>query len=188
MNCWILVIPIVTAVLGWLIHKFAGFYILKNYWPKMQAKLSREVGAWAASQLSFDQIEQKISDPSILDKAMPTIESHIDTFLNEKLQQEIPMLSMFVGTKTTEKIKDVFITQLKQLFPAVMVQMAESLKENFNIESILSKKLNEKSFQQLTEKKIARQLSYLPKLGFVTGLIAGLVSLLIFWILGNIPG
>lgn len=186
MNYWILITPAVTAFTGWLVHKLAVTYFLNKRWPQIQSELASQAGVWAASRFSFDEIEQKISAPTVLDKAMPSIEKHIDNFLNEKLQQEIPMLSLFVGTKTTDKIKDIFINQLKQLFPAVMAQMAGNLKENFNIEKIISKKLTDPLFQSNLKIKLREQLNNLPLLGLVNGLVAGLVSLVIYCIVNNL--
>lgn len=182
MNYLILFIPLITALVGWLIHKAAAVYILKNYWPKKQQQVAKALGGWAASQFSLADAEQKLADPSVLDKAMPTIEKHIDTFLNEKLQQEIPMLGMFVGTKTTDKIKEIFINQLKQLFPAVMGQMAGNLKESFNIEKKLSEQLSRPEVQQTIHNQLEGQLKRLPLLGLISGFITGLISILTFYL------
>lgn len=180
----IFIVPLITAFFGWLIHKMAMVYILKSYWPKIQSELSQTAVLWAGSNFSFDQIERKIADPVILDNAMPSIEAHIDTFLNEKLQQEIPMLSMFVGTKTTDKIKEIFIAQLKQLFPVVMAQMVIGFKKNFNFETTISEKLKSPEVQQSMKSKVAHQLKHLPVLGLINGFIAGVISALIFYFSG----
>lgn len=184
MSYWIFITPLITAFFGWLIHQLAASCILQKNWPKIFSQLSESADSLADSHFSFDQIEQKITDPIILDKAMPSIEKHIDAFLNEKLQQEIPMLSMFVGTKTTEKIKDIFINQLRQLFPTVMAQMAGDLKENFNIKSLISEQLNNRSVQQSMKSSLAKQLKTVPLLGLITGFIAGLISIAVFYLAG----
>lgn len=185
MNYLILTIPIVTGFAGWLLHKLAAGYIIHRYWPQKQHKLSTAVADWAATRFNFSDMEQKIADPSVLEKAMPAVEKHIDTFLNEKLQQEIPMFSMFVGTKTTDKIKEIFITQLQQLFPSVMAEMAGSLKEKFNIETKIAENLTNPVVQKAVTTEISAQLKPLPVLGLITGVVSGLISILVFYIMAT---
>ncbi len=183
MNDWLYFIPLVSAFLGWLLHKLAVLYFLNKYWPQKQSQISKDLGDWASGIFSFSEVEQKITHPSVLEKALPAIETHIDKFLNEKLQKEIPMLSMFVGTKTTDKIKDIFVGQLKELFPTVMTQMAGSLKENFDITEKVNKKLSEPAVQKAVTMQLSNQLKSLPVLGLVSGFIIGLMNLLIIYII-----
>lgn len=179
MNYWILITPFITALTGWLIHKLIVIRILKDYWPKKQQQLFNNAGHWLASNLSLQELEHKIADPVILEKAMPAIEGHIDTFLNEKLQQEIPMLGMFIGTKTTDKIKEIFINQLKQLFPTLMTQMAGNLKSNFDIEKKISEKISDPSIHKITTAHLAEALKKLPMLGLITGLVCGIIGVIV---------
>lgn len=72
--------------------------------------------------LSFSEIEQKISDPANVEKILPLLEVHIDTFLREKLTAEIPMMGMLIGGKTISQVKGVFMKELKELFPVLMRQ------------------------------------------------------------------
>lgn len=183
MNYWLFLIPVVSGFLGWLIYKIAVIYFLKIYWLKKQITVSKSIGNWASNVFSFSDIEQKISDSSVLDQAMPSIENHIDIFLNEKLQQEIPMLSMFIGTKTTDKIKDIFINQLKQLFPEVMSQMVKKLKEDFNIGEKISEKLTDFETQKIIINKLADQLKILPLSGLIVGVIIGIVNLILICVI-----
>lgn len=182
MNYLIFTLPIITGISGWLLHKLVVSFIIHRYWPQKQQQISTAVADWAANLFNFSDIEQKIADPSILEKAMPVVEKHIDTFLNEKLQQEIPMFSMFVGTKTTDKIKEIFIAQLQQLFPSVMAEMAGSLKEKLNLDTRIAEKLTNPVVQKAVADQISAQLKQLPLLGFISGVVTGLISILMFYI------
>jgi len=184
MNYLPFVFPVVAAVVGWIIHKLAVSYILTNYWLNKQHQLSKSAANWIASRFTLTDLEQKIADPTVLNNAMPAIEKHIDTFLNEKLQQEIPMLSMFVGTKTTDKIKEIFIAQLRELFPTVMSRITGNLKENFDIEKKISEKLSEPSAQQSIQSQLRSQLKPLPVLGLLSGFLIGTICALLFLLFG----
>ncbi len=83
------------------------------------------------------------------------IESHIDEFLTVKLPQEIPMLAMFVGNKTTDKIKEVFITQLKALFPKVMGTIVGDFKNTLNIKQAVENELARVDMTALLKEKLS---------------------------------
>src|SRR5262245_46222004 len=134
-------IPIGSAFSCWLVIKmfffilfrphqptsFLGFKI-QGVLPKKQAAIAAGTGKMVAEQFfSLKTIEEKVSDPSILQKIMPMIEEHIDDFLRNKLKKEMPFIGMFVGDKTIESLKKVFITELETLFPNIMRGYASNL-------------------------------------------------------------
>ncbi|SDD60908.1 hypothetical protein [Niabella drilacis] len=180
MSCWLFLILPVSAFAGWLIHWIAGNYFMNRYLPRQDAPLAAKAGHWAGQLMkqSFN-IEQKISDPALIEKAMPSIEKHIDDFLNVKLKEEIPMLAMFIGNKTTDKIREVFIDQLKTLFPQVMLQLTANLKNELNPEQIVTRQLTEKPLSSLMKKDMAAQLRRYRNAGLLYGLVIGLVNLVL---------
>lgn len=181
MDYCLLFVPIITAFIGWLLHLLVVLYIRKKYWPQKQTALVNTIANWAGSHFSVTGFTEKITDPHLLDTAMPAIEKHIDAFLNEKLQQEIPMLSMFVGTKTTDKIKDIFIGQLKQLFPTVMLQITDNLQPHLDINKKIKEQLQQLETQKAILKILQNQLKFLPLLGLVSGFIIGLIIAVLFY-------
>lgn len=176
---WIYLLPLVTAFIGWAIHFLSGNYFLNSYLPKKDQMMAESAGKIAAAYVSNSlRLEEKITNPDLIEKAMPAIEKHIDEFLNVKLATEIPMLAMFVGNKTTDKIKEVFISQLRILFPQVMLQLTGNLKNDLNIEKIVADKLKLTPVSALAKEHASGQLRQLRLLGLCSGLICGLVSLL----------
>ena len=55
--------------------------------------------------ISFDDIASKINSPQTLEKLVPTIELHVNQFIDVKLKEEIPLLSMFITGNTMDSIK-----------------------------------------------------------------------------------
>ena len=84
----------------------------------LTVKLGQVVGK---ELLSFDEIEEKITDPENLQKLRPDIEAHIDHFLRNKLKDVFPMLATLMGEKTILQLKDAFLLELESLFPVLMV-------------------------------------------------------------------
>ncbi|MBO9596105.1 MAG: hypothetical protein J7599_24595 [Niabella sp.] len=181
--CLLLLLP-VSALAGWLLHVIAGNYFLNRYLPEQDAQLAVKAGQWAGALVNQSlNIEEKISDPALIEKAMPAIEQHIDDFLNVKLKEEIPMLAMFIGNKTTDKVKEVFINQLKLLFPQVMLQITENLKAELDAEQIVVRQLKNNPVSALVKKQASLQIRQYRNAGLLFGLVIGLVNLLFFYLI-----
>ncbi|HEX7905553.1 MAG TPA: DUF445 family protein [Chitinophagaceae bacterium] len=183
MNYWYFIIPFLTAFIGWLIHSAAILFFLRNILPKKKNAIAQSLARKAAAEFaSFRGLEEKINDPSNLDNIMPEIEAHIDHFLNEKLKKEMPVISMFIGNKTTDKLKEVFMKELKTLFPQIISRFAANLKSGINVEEIVLKKINALSpaaTEQLIRNNLGAELKYIARLGAFTGFIAGLVGVIV---------
>jgi uncharacterized membrane protein YheB (UPF0754 family) len=73
--------------------------------PKRQKIFAEKLGKMISAEfLSFEDIEQKIANPQNLEKLMPMIEAHVDNFLRNKLSDEMPFLSLFIGDKTIQSL------------------------------------------------------------------------------------
>jgi uncharacterized membrane protein YheB (UPF0754 family) len=183
MNYWLFILPLIAAFLGWVIHSIAIHFFFSRLLPRKKEKLAKSIGRAAASEfVQFTGLEEKINDPKHLESILPVIEKHIDHFLNEKLKEEMPVISMFIGNKTTDKLKEVFMREIQSLFPQVIGAFARNLKSSLNIEEMVIKKINAISsaeFSQLIRNNLSSELKYLRLLGAIAGLIIGLVLFLI---------
>jgi uncharacterized membrane protein YheB (UPF0754 family) len=157
-----LLIPLLTAFTAWFIVwvffkilfypvkpiKILGITI-QGIFPKNKQLIATRLSDKISKEFSFEMIEEKISDPSNLDKLMPLIDANIDHFLRNKLAEKMPMISMFIGERTINQLKAAFTDELKELFPALMKNYAGSLKDEINIEAIVTEKISSISSQQL---------------------------------------
>jgi len=183
MNPWLYLIPLVSACVGWIFNRILYHNFLNSYWPARKNAIADLLGEQAERLLPFSKIEDKIGDAALVEKAMPMIESHIDEFLTVKLPQEIPMLAMFVGNKTTDKIKEVFITQLKALFPKVMGTIVGDFKNTLNIKQAVENELARVDMAALLKEKLSGASKKFALAGLLLGLLTGLLNLLLFYIL-----
>ncbi|MCH5598716.1 hypothetical protein [Niabella ginsengisoli] len=181
MNPWMFSIPLISALIGWLFNILAGRYLLYNYLPKKKDQLSATLGSKIESVLPFSKLEEQIGNPELVEKAMPMIETHIDEFLSVKLPQEIPMLAMFVGNKTTDKIKEVFINQLRALFPKVMTTILSNLKEKINISKTIQAEIDKTDITVILKENLSGTMQRFGYTGLLLGFIIGAVNLLLFY-------
>lgn len=196
MNYWLLIIPVISAFIGWvtnwvaikmLFHprepkKFLGI-TFQGIFPKRQQQFAEKLGKLVSAEfLSFSDIEQKISSPENLKKIMPMIENHIDDFLRHKLSEQMPVLSMFIGDKTINSLKEVFMKELEILFPQVMKQYAANLKTELDLEHIVIQKVSNFSSDKLEEilyQIMSREFRFVEIIGAVIGFIIGGVQVAI---------
>jgi uncharacterized membrane protein YheB (UPF0754 family) len=197
MNYWLLIIiPLISAFIGWITNwvaikmlfhprepkKILGI-TFHGIFPKRQQQFAEKLGKLVSAEfLSFDDIEQKISSPENLKKIMPMIENHIDDFLRNRLSNEMPVISMFIGDKTISKLKEAFMKEIELLFPQVMKQYAVNLKDELDLEQIVIKKVSGFSSDKLEEvllQIMSKEFRFVEIIGAVIGFIIGLMQVII---------
>jgi len=197
MNIWVIIlVPVISAFIGWvtnwvaikmLFHprepkKFFGI-TFQGIFPKRQKQFAEKLGKLVSDEfLSFGDIEEKISNPENLKKIMPVIETHIDDFLRNRLSDEMPVISMFIGDKTIHKLKSAFMKEIETLFPKVMRQYAGNLKSELDLEHIVIQKVSAFSSDKLEEtlyQIMSKEFRFVEVIGAIIGFIIGVVQVLI---------
>ncbi|MBL7721153.1 MAG: DUF445 family protein [Chitinophagaceae bacterium] len=196
MNYWLFIIPVISAFIGWITNwvaikmlfhpreprKFLGI-TFQGIFPKRQQQFAEKLGKLVSNEfLSFTDIEEKISSPENLKKVMPLIEQHIDEFLRHKLSDEMPVISMFIGDKTINKMKGAFMKELELIFPQLMKQFAGNLKTELDLEHIVINKVSNFSSDKLEEllyQIMSKEFRFVEIIGAVIGFIIGIVQIII---------
>jgi len=196
MNYWLLLIPVISAFIGWftnwvavkmLFHprnpKIILGYNIQGIFPKRQEQFAQKLGKLVSEELlSFTDIEEKITNPENLQKVLPQLETHIDHFLRVKLADSMPVISMFIGDKTIDKLKNVFLEELETLFPKLMKDYAGTLKNQLDLEQIVTDKVKAFSSDKLEDilyQVMAKEFRFVEIIGGVLGFIIGLLQIVI---------
>ncbi len=196
MNYWLILIPLISGFIGWvtnwvaikmLFHPRNPVNILgikvQGIFPKRQDQFAEKLGKLVSRELlSFDEIEAKITNPDNLKKVLPQVETHIDHFLRVKLSDSMPMISMFIGDKTIEKLKAVFMEELEILFPKIMKDYSGTLKQQLDLEAIVAAKVKAFSSDKLEEilyQVMASEFRFVEIIGAVLGFLIGLFQVAI---------
>lgn len=196
MNLWLLLIPFISAFIGWftnwiaikmLFHPKEPKKILgltfHGIFPKRQQQFAEKLGKLVSNELlSFEDIEKKITQKENLDKIMPHVETYVDSFLKNKLSETFPVLSMFIGDKTINQLKDAFMQELRTIFPEVMKKYMVNLKADLDLESIVVQKV--KSFssdklESILNDIMKKEFKFVEIIGGVLGFIIGLLQVLL---------
>ncbi|MEJ8844877.1 DUF445 family protein [Lacibacter sp. H375] len=196
MNYWLILIPVISAFIGWvtnwvaikmLFHPRNPVNVLgiriQGIFPKRQEQFAEKLGKLVSRELlSFSDIEEKISNPENLKKVLPMVETHIDHFLRVKLGESMPMISMFIGDKTIEKLKVTFMEELEILFPKVMKDYTNTLKQQLDLEHIVTEKVKAFSGDKLEEilyQVMAKEFRFVEIIGGVLGFLIGILQVLL---------
>lgn len=182
MNWWLILIPVIGAVVGFICNKIMLNKIINQVLPSKQPAIAAQAGKAAAEMVPFDALEQKIAGPESMDKIMPSVEGHIDHFLRNKLAIAFPMISMFIGEKTINQLKEIFMKEMQEIFPQLMKQFAGNLRSELNIEKMVSEKIASfppEKLKAAIHQQLGNDLRKFEMAGAVTGLIIGIVQVLI---------
>ncbi|HEX6848110.1 MAG TPA: DUF445 family protein [Chitinophagaceae bacterium] len=195
-----LVIPSISAFIGWLTNwiaikmlfhprdpkKILGI-TFHGIFPKRQKKFAEKLGKMISDEfLSFEDIQRKITDPGNLQKLMPMIDTHVDNFLRNKLSDEMPFLSLFIGERTIRSLKKTFTQELETLFPQLMTSYAAHLQHELDLEKIVTEKVSAFSSDKLEAilyQIMSKEFRFVEILGGVIGFIIGILQVLITYFL-----
>jgi len=194
MNWWLLIIiPLTSAFIGWftnwlsiriLFHprkpvRILGFTI-QGIFPKNQPQFAQKLGTLVSTELfSFAEIEEKITSPDSLKKIMPVVETHVDEFLRHRLKEAFPMIGMFIGEKTINSLKEIFMKELETIFPVIMRNYVQNLQQEINLEQLVATKVAAFPMDQLEamlNQNLSKQLRMAGLMGALVGLLIGLVQ------------
>jgi len=196
MHSWLFLVPFLAALIGWMINsliirllfhpvkpvKIFGFTFSGIISGKRES-IAKGLGKYVSEELfSFQVIEEKMTNPANIEKIMPLVEEQIDHFLKIKLGEQMPMISMFIGDKTIQQLKNIFMEELSTLFPNLINQYAKNLQSDLQLEQIITQKIMAIDLLQ-AEKQIHQQFKKELRLfklaGAFTGFIISILQLLI---------
>jgi len=155
---------------------------IQGIFPKNQRQIAEKLGQVVGKELlSFEEIEQKVTNPDNLQKLRPDIEAHVDNFLRNRLKEIFPMLAMFIGDKTIGQLKDAFLIELENLFPVLMKNYMNKLQHDLDLEKIVTEKVANFSSEKLEDilnQITKKEFKFLELIGGIFGFLIGLIQVL----------
>jgi len=202
MNWTFILIPLISAFIGWLTNWVAIkmlFHPAKPYrilgmtihgiFPKRQQQFAEKLGRLVSNELlSFSDIEEKITHPDNIKKILPNVEKHIDEFLRERIKDVFPVISMFIGEKTVNQLKGVFMDELEQIFPVLMKNYMNNLRQDLDLEKIVIDKVASfpsDKLESILYQIMSKEFRFVEILGGVLGFLIGLLQVLLTIVLGK---
>jgi len=193
---WFYSIPFISAFIHWLTiwmalkllfhprqpKKILGF-TLQGVFPKKQRQIAESLGKIVGQELlSFGDIEQTITNPENVRKILPLAEEHIDNFLRNKLKESMPMIAMFIGDKTINQLKAVFMQELEELFPVIMKNYVANLRNDLDLERIVVDKIagfSNDRLEAMLNQFLTKEFRFVEVIGAALGFLIGLLQIML---------
>jgi uncharacterized membrane protein YheB (UPF0754 family) len=186
--------PLIATFIGWFTTWIAIYMLfhpknpirilgitIQGVFPKRQRQVAEKLGVVVAKELiHFDEIALLLKDPEQLQNLNPVIEKHLDSFLQVKLKEKLPVISMFVGEATMQKIKEGMMEEINLLLPEIISQYTDSLAKKIDIEKIVTEKVANYSSDKLEEILLAvmkKEFWFLEIVAAILGLVIGLIQM-----------
>ncbi len=151
--------------------------------PKRQRQFAEKLGILVSTELiSFKEIEEKIVNPENIKKIMPLVETRIDEFLRSKLGEAFPMISMFIGENTINKLKDVFMTELETIFPELIGSYMKDLESQLDLNKIVTEKVygfSSDKMETILNQIMSKEFRFVEVIGGVLGFIIGIFQVIL---------
>ena len=196
MNNWLLLIPLISAFIGWftnwvaikmLFHpkepKKFMFITFQGVFPKRQRQFAEKLGKLVSTELlSFREIEEKIVNPDNIKKLMPFVESKVDDFLRNKLSDAFPIISIFIGESTINQLKTVFMAELEVIFPEMIAAYMKNLESQLDLEKMVTEKVygfSSDKMEAILNQIMTKEFKFIEVIGGVLGFIIGILQVLI---------
>ena len=158
----VFLISILVGAFGWcLVWALA---ILPFKWPYFANK-------WVA-QIDLNKIIPQLTENNSFEALKPVINEKLDDFFRYKLSSKLPMISMFIGDKTIEELKEVFMDELALLFPLLISEFSNQLNKDIHTQW-------EQKFSKIVQQKIEIASRPIRWIAFTLGAIWGAVIALI---------
>ncbi len=158
-------------------------YKIQGIFPKNQLVIAEMLGEMVSTDLlPFADIEERITSADNLEKLKPEIEKHVDAFLNQKLREVFPILSKFIGVKTTNQLKDSFLVELETMFPVMIHRYMIQLKNDIDLKKIVFDKVagfSSEKLESILRQMTKKEFQFLKFTGALFGCLIGAIQVLI---------
>jgi len=193
MNYPLLLVPLFTVLACWLIVRLVHWSVLnpvkeinffglkwKGLVPRCQFEAADAIGLWAAKEIARENSADRLA--SGFDRIRPSVEAHMDDFLRNRLGEKMPMVSMFIGDRTIQDLKVIFIQEIEELFPRVMAEFAGKPGNEGDIATMISGKIKSVlpgQLESLIKPVLSSKIKTLYLLATITGLLIGIIQVLV---------
>ena len=196
MNFWLILIPFISAFIGWftnwiaikmLFHPKEPKKILgitfHGIFPKRQRQFAEKLGTLVSTELiSFKEIEEKIVNPENIKKLMPLVELRIDEFLRTKLGEAFPIISMFIGDNTINQLKTIFMKELETIFPELIGSYMKNLESQLDSNKMVTEKVygfSSDKMEMILNQIMSKEFRFVEIIGGVLGFIIGIFQVIL---------
>jgi uncharacterized membrane protein YheB (UPF0754 family) len=188
----LVLIPIVSALIGWITNYLAvkmifrprrpvhilGFEIM-GLIPKRKSDLARKIGETVETELlSHKDIHAAVSTEGFHNHLLDVIMGKIDQLL-AKVMGGNPLVAMMLSGEAAGGIRQMLREELGKVLPGVLEELFEKMEEKINFKDIVREKVESFDLSKLESiiyAIAAKELKAIEILGGVLGFVVGLAQ------------
>ena len=191
-----LLIPIIGAFIGWVTNWIAvkmlfrprrpvnlGFMKLQGVFPKRQEEVARKVSELVVGELLTEsELKNKILAKFNTSDIAESIEEKIKIFLEKKVPELFPMLSMFVSPEILGTIATAIKPEIMKFIEQTKEKFESGFESTVDIKDTIFQKVKNFSSEKLEVVILAvmkKELLFVEYVGGILGFLIGVVQLLI---------
>lgn len=197
----LLLIPLVSAAIGWITNKIAVwllfnpkepvkilFWTFQGVFPKRQSMIAARIGDLVADELlSTQSIKEQVFTDENLSGIVNFILHRVDLYLEDEFKKEHWFLNMFMGDGTKTKMKAELERKLYESLDDISANFHHYLEDKVNIRKLVSDRINGLDSAQvngLMNQILKSELSFIELTGAILGFLIGLIQVLLLEIIG----
>jgi uncharacterized membrane protein YheB (UPF0754 family) len=187
-------LPFIAAIIGWFTNYIAVkmlfrprnkvkflFFEIQGIFPKRQHVLAEKIGKMVANELlSSKDIKEKLQNPENVGEITKAVESKVDNYLKNTFSNSFPLLSIFVGDKTRERIKNDILAEVHEMSHEVVEKYVNNIEEKFDVEEIIRQRvsiLSAEKLEDLIMSILKKEFRFIEAVGAVIGFFIGIVQI-----------
>lgn len=192
MNTTYFVIPVVTALIGWLTNVVAVkmlfhprrpinflFFKLHGVIPKRHDDLARSIAdLFERELLSNEELAGHLEKLELDDDVLELLDGRLRTGITD-FAKGIPMAAMFLNDSMVEKIAGKLKSQVVQMLPELKTRLAATVSRTLDLRNLIEEKVlgfSVRKLEGIVMRVATKELHTVEILGGVLGLIIGLVQ------------
>ncbi|MCF8465154.1 MAG: DUF445 family protein [Flavobacteriales bacterium] len=188
-------LPFIAALVGWFTNYIAvkmlfhpkkpvnilGVYKLQGIFPKNQQNVANKMGKMVAEELlSSKDLKDRIISEDNISSIVQIIENKIEDFFSVKVPKRFPTISrLILSEKRKARIVQELMAEVHTVVPEVMESYFGDLEEQFNVEEIITEKVNDLSSDKLEDllmSLLEKEFKFIELIGAVIGFIIGWIQ------------
>ncbi len=196
----LLIIPIIAGAIGWITNKIAVWLLFhpkepvtflgitfQGVFPKRQNQIADRIGDLVADELlSVESLKTQVFTNENMDSVRVFVLRKVDDYLENEFKDQNPLMSLFIGRNTKEKIKSELVRKMNESMEDLSENFHDYLEDKVNIRKLVSERirsLDSEEVNQLMNSILKSELGFIEWTGAILGFIIGLIQVLLLEIL-----
>jgi len=191
-NYLYIVIPLISALIGWVTNFIAVKMIfrprlpvsilgvrLQGLIPKHKEDLARKIGETVEKELiSHEDLEKVVNSAEFQADIRDSIMEKVDSFITRSFGTN-PMIALFLQSDAGDKVRAQFVKEIEKLIPDTTQALLTKLNDRVDFKKIVTEKImafDISRFEAIIQSIAARELKAIEIFGGVLGFTVGLVQ------------